>query len=171
MIRMAGIADDSIVDGPGIRVTLFCQGCPHHCPGCQNPETWPFTGGTETEEEALFARVRENPLARGVTFSGGEPFAQAAGFAKLARMLREAGYEIACYTGYRWEELLCGTPEQQALLRELDVLIDGPFVEEQKSLSLPYRGSANQRILDVPASLREGKAIEQKASRWQGEYE
>lgn len=171
MIRIAGIADDSIVDGPGIRVTLFCQGCPHHCPGCQNQETWPFSGGTEIEEEALFARIRENPLARGVTFSGGEPFAQAAGFAKLASMLRQAGYEIACYTGYLFEELLCGTPEQQSLLRELDILIDGPFVEKLKSLSIPYRGSTNQRILDVPASLREGKAIEQKAARWQGEYE
>lgn len=171
MIWIAGVADDSIVDGPGIRVTLFCQGCPHHCPGCQNPETWPFAGGTKMEEEALFARIRENPLARGVTFSGGEPFAQAAGFARLAGMLQSAGYEVACYTGYRFEDLLCGAPDQQALLQKLDVLIDGPFVEELKSLSLPYRGSSNQRILDVPASLREGKAVEQHAPRWQGEYE
>lgn len=95
-------------------------------------------------------------------FPAASLFAQAAGFAKLASMLRQAGYEIACYTGYLFEELLCGTPDQQSLLRELDVLIDGPFVEKLKSLSIPYRGSTNQRILDVPASLREGKAIEQK---------
>ena len=169
MIVIAGIADDSIVDGPGIRVTLFCQGCPHHCPGCHNPETWPFSGGTPWEEQALFDRVRENPLARGVTFSGGEPFAQAAGFCQLAALLKAAGYEVASYTGYRFEELLDGTPEQRALLEKLDVLIDGPFLEAEKSLALPYRGSTNQRILNVPASLRAGKAVEQTAPRWRGE--
>ena len=170
MIQVAGLVADSIVDGPGIRVTIFCQGCPHHCPGCQNPKTWPFTGGTAMTEEELLRRVEENPLAKGVTFSGGEPFSQAEGFARLAGMLHERGYEVACYTGYRLEELLCGTPAQRALLERLDVLIDGPFLQERKSLSLPYRGSANQRVLDVPASLRAGLAVEHAAPRWQGEF-
>ena len=92
MLYLAGIAGDSIVDGPGIRTTFFAQGCPHHCPGCHNPETWPFAGGTEMDEETLVEIVLSNPLCRGVTFSGGEPFSQAAGFSRLAELLKEKGY-------------------------------------------------------------------------------
>ena len=169
MIRLAGIADDSIVDGPGIRVTIFGQGCPHHCPGCQNPETWPFEGGVETEEEALAERVRQNPLARGVTFSGGEPFAQAAGFAKLAALLRE-DYALAAYTGYTFEQLFAmEDPDVQKLLGLLDILVDGRFVEAERSLSLRFRGSRNQRIIDLPQSLAAGRAVECTAERWTGE--
>ena len=91
-LRLAGFAGDSIVDGPGIRFTTFCQGCPHHCPGCQNPETWPFEGGFEVTPEDVVEHVKRNPLTRGVTFSGGEPFAQAAAHAELARQLKAAGY-------------------------------------------------------------------------------
>ena len=87
MLDLSGIVGDSIVDGPGIRVTVFCQGCPHHCPGCHNPETWEFGCGTPMDEEDILSIVRSNPLCRGVTFSGGEPFAQAEGYAKLAKML------------------------------------------------------------------------------------
>ena len=170
MIELAGIAGDSIVDGPGIRTTVFAQGCPHHCPGCHNPETWPFSGGTPMEEEQIFAIVRSNPLCRGVTFSGGEPFAQAAGFARLGRMLKEAGYEVASYSGYTFEQLLEGTEEQRALLETLDVLIDGPFLREQRSLELNFRGSRNQRILHVPRSLAEGRAVEEISKRWLAEY-
>ena len=94
MLELSGIVSDSIVDGPGIRTTIFSQGCPHHCPGCHNPETWDFGCGTDVEEERLVEIVRSNPLCRGVTFSGGEPFAQAAGFAKLAKLLKAKGYEI-----------------------------------------------------------------------------
>ena len=138
-------------------MTIFGQGCPHHCPGCQNPETWPFEGGVETEEEALAERVRQNPLARGVTFSGGEPFAQAAGFAKLAALLRE-DYELAAYTGYTFEQLSAmEDPDVQKLLGLLDILVDGEFIEEQKDLKLRFRGSSNQRIIDVPRSLAEGR--------------
>lgn len=170
MLNIAGVVGDSIVDGPGIRVAIFCQGCPHHCPSCHNPETWPFEGGTPMEEEDLAELVRSNPLAKGVTFSGGEPFAQAEGFARLARLLKADGYEVASYTGYTFEQLLEGTEAQKQLLQSLDVLIDGPFVLARRSLQLVFRGSDNQRILDVPASLAAGRAVEQTAPRWHGEY-
>ena len=170
MLSISGIVEDSIVDGPGIRVTFFCQGCPHHCPGCHNPETWDFSGGTPMEEEQLVRIVRANPLCRGVTFSGGEPFAQASAFARLGRLLKAQGYELASYSGYTFEELFLGTPEQRELLETIDVLIDGPFLQAQKSLELAFRGSRNQRILDVPGSLEAGKAVEITTGRWQGEY-
>ena len=121
-------------------------------------------------EEDILRIVTENPLCRGVTFSGGEPFAQAEGFAKLARLLKEKGYEVASYTGYTFEALQNGTPAQQALLQAIDILIDGPFVLEQKSLEVPFRGSCNQRILNVPASLASGSAVQIQSGRWLGEY-
>ena len=170
MLNLSGIVGDSIVDGPGIRTTIFSQGCPHHCPGCHNPETWDFGCGTDMDEETLLEIVLSNPLCRGVTFSGGEPFAQAAGFAKLARLLKEKGYEVASYSGYTFEELLAGSPEQRQLLESIDVLIDGPFLMAERSLELVFRGSRNQRILDVPASLAAGKAVETASKRWLGEY-
>lgn len=170
MIFLAGIAGDSIVDGPGIRTTFFSQGCPHHCPGCHNPETWAFTGGTPMETGDMLAIVKNNPLCRGVTFSGGEPFAQSEGFSELASALKEAGYEVASYTGYTFEQLLAGTPAQRNLLEKLDILIDGPFILSEKSLEIPFRGSKNQRILDVPESLRRGAAVGTKSPRWLGEY-
>lgn len=169
-IWLAGMAGDSIVDGPGIRTTFFAQGCPHHCKGCHNPETWSFEGGTEMGIMDLLALVQKNPLCRGVTFSGGEPFAQAEGFASLAHVLKEHGYEVASYTGYTFEELLCGTPQQRALLEQLDVLIDGPFVLEERSLELVFKGSRNQRILNVPKSLAAGAAALEESPRWLGEY-
>ena len=170
MLDLSGIVSDSIVDGPGIRTTIFSQGCPHHCPGCHNPETWEFGCGTPMEEERLVEIVKSNPLCRGVTFSGGEPFAQAEGFAKLARLLKREGYEVASYSGYTFEALLRGTPAQRALLETIDILIDGPFLLAEKSLEVPFRGSRNQRILDVPASLAAGRAMETTSKRWLAEY-
>ena len=170
MLNLSGIVSDSIVDGPGIRTAIFSQGCPHHCPGCHNPETWDFGCGTDMDEETLVEIVRSNPLCRGVTFSGGEPFAQAEAFARLARLLKAHGYEVASYSGYTFEELMDGTPAQQELLQAIDILIDGPFLMKEKSLELVFRGSRNQRILDVPASLTAGKAVETCSKRWLGEY-
>ncbi|MBQ7800967.1 MAG: anaerobic ribonucleoside-triphosphate reductase activating protein [Oscillospiraceae bacterium] len=170
MLDLSGIVEDSIVDGPGIRTTIFAQGCPHHCPGCHNPETWAFGRGTAMEEERLVEIVRSNPLCRGVTFSGGEPFAQGAGFAKLARLLKDQGYEVASYSGYTFEQLLTGTPEQRELLDAINVLIDGPFLLAERSLELSFRGSRNQRIIDVPKSLAAGKAVPITNGRWLGEY-
>ena len=170
MLNLSGIIGDSIVDGPGIRTTIFSQGCPHHCPGCHNPETWAFGLGTDMEEETILEIVRSNPLCRGVTFSGGEPFAQPEGFAKLARLLKAAGKEVASYSGYTFEALISGTDAQRELLETIDVLIDGPFILAEKSLEVPFRGSKNQRILDVPRSLDAGKAVSVTAKRWLGEY-
>lgn len=170
MLKLAGIVDDSIVDGPGIRLTVFCQGCPHHCKECQNPETWTFDGGEKMEEEQIVEIAKANPLVKGVTFSGGEPFSQAAGFAKLAKLLKKEGYEVASYTGYTFEQLIQGTDEQKDLMNNIDILIDGPFIIGLRRLSLNYRGSSNQRIVDARESIREEKAVEVKAPRWFGEY-
>ena len=170
MLYLADIITDSIVDGPGLRTTIFSQGCPHHCPGCYNPETWAFEGGTAIDEEDALKIVRSNPLSRGVTFSGGEPFSQAESFTKLAILLKENGYEVASYSGFTFEQLVNGTEAQKDLLRHIDVLIDGPFLQSEKSLTLNFRGSKNQRILDVSKSLAEGKAVEITSGRWTGEY-
>ena len=170
MLDLSGIVTDSIVDGPGIRTAIFCQGCPHHCPGCHNPETWEFGCGTPMEEETILEIVRSNPLCRGVTFSGGEPFAQAEGYAKLAKLLKDAGYEVASYSGYTFEELLRGTKAQRELLATIDVLIDGRFLLEERSLELVFRGSRNQRILNVPKSLEAQAPIPMAPGRWTGEY-
>ena len=164
MLDLSGIVSDSIVDGPGIRVTVFAQGCPHHCEGCHNPETWEFGCGTQVDNGRIAEIVRSNPLCRGV------PFAQAAEFAALARELKASGYEVASYSGYTFEQLLNGTPEQRELLSAIDVLIDGPFIMAEKSLELNFRGSRNQRILNVPASLAAGRAVEITTGRWTGEY-
>lgn len=168
-INLAGILGDSIVDGPGIRVVFFAQGCPRRCEGCQNPESWPFGTGTDKTVEELFAIVRGNPLAKGATFSGGEPFSQAAPFAALAKKLKAAGYEVACYSGYTFEQLHeTGTPQQKDLLASLDVLVDGEFVLARRNLDLRFRGSENQRILDVPKSLAAGQAVWYDGERWTG---
>ena len=170
MLDLSGIVSDSIVDGPGIRTTVFCQGCPHHCPGCHNPETWDFGCGTALPVETIVQIVRENPLCRGVTFSGGEPFAQPEAFARLARLLKAEGYEVASYSGYTFEQLFAGSEDQKKLLESIDILIDGPFLQDQKSLEIAFRGSRNQRILDVKKSLAEGRAVETASKRWLGEY-
>ena len=170
MLDLAGIVNDSIVDGPGIRMTVFAQGCPHHCQGCHNPETWQFGCGTPMEEERIADIVGTNPLCRGVTFSGGEPFAQAEGFGKLAKLLKQRGYEVASYSGYTFEELTKGTEAQQELLKSIDVLIDGRFELGQRSLEIAFRGSKNQRIIDVQKSLTAGEPVCITSGRWVGEY-
>lgn len=169
MLNVAGIVEDSIVDGPGIRTVVFAQGCPHGCVGCHNPETWSSKDNILIEEEALFEMIKKNRLCRGVTFSGGEPFAQAKGFFKLAKLLKEAGYEVASFSGYTFEELQDGTEEQKELLQQIDILIDGRYEEKERTLELTFRGSKNQRIIDVLRSLEEGRVIETTSSRWVGD--
>ena len=122
------------------------------------------------DTDTLVSIVASNPLCRGVTFSGGEPFAQAEGYLELAKALKEKGYEIASYSGYTFEQLVSGTTAQKALLEYLDVLIDGPYIQAQRSLETPFRGSKNQRILDVPKSLTAGEAVWVTSQRWLGEY-
>lgn len=160
-LQLSGTANDSIVDGPGLRFTIFVQGCPHHCKGCHNPQTHPFEGGTLTETDELLAKIKGNPLLDGVTFSGGEPFCQAKALAALGREIRALGLNIITYTGYTFEELYARRSEDGIgeLLEVTDHLVDGPFIEAQKSYQLTFRGSANQRILDCQESLVQGCAV------------
>lgn len=154
MLNLAGLVEESIVDGPGIRCAIFAQGCSFACPGCQNPQTHEFGAGENRSVDDLLAIVVRNPLVRGVTFSGGDPFFQAEGFAELAARLKAMGYETAAYTGFRWEDLMsAGSSAQKAFLSHLDILIDGPFVLAQRDLDLRFRGCASKRIIDVPKSL------------------
>lgn len=163
-LRIAGTVNDSIVDGSGFRFTIFTQGCPHHCPGCHNPQTHDFNGGTVVSHEELLQKIKANPLLDGVTFSGGEPFVQAEALAELARAIHAlGGLDIVTYTGYTLEQLLDGmeqNPAWRALLEETDILIDGPFLEAQKSYEVRFRGSRNQRYLDAKESLRQRKAVD-----------
>lgn len=147
-LRIAGVVRESVVDGPGLRYVIFAQGCPHHCSGCHNPETWDPAGGYEVAAEELLADITRNPLLKGVTFSGGDPFLQAGAFAALGRTLRQKGYDIVTYTGYTYEELQAvADPGVQDLLTVTDILIDGPFVLAERDLTLPFRGSRNQRVI------------------------
>ena len=156
-MRIANTVRDSIVDGPGLRFTVFTQGCPHGCPGCHNQSTWPFEGGEEVSVEQLLARMGNNPLLAGLTLSGGEPFCQAAECAALARVARARGMTVWTYTGYTYEALMQrGDPDHLALLAASDVLVDGPFVESLKSYEALYRGSTNQRLIDLNATRRTG---------------
>ena len=151
-INYHNIIEESIVDGPGLRFVLFTQGCPHHCPGCHNPQTHPFTVKNLVSATDIFNQYRENPLLTGITFSGGEPFCQASALAALANMIKSAGGNVVTYTGYYYEELknmAISDPGIGELLLATDYLIDGPFVEEEKSLTLLFRGSSNQRIWDL----------------------
>lgn len=155
-LRLAGIVEDSIVDGPGLRLAVFAQGCPHRCRGCHNPQTHSYTSGMMVDIETIVERYHRNPLLDGVTLSGGEPFEQAEGFALLARRIRELGGHVVTYTGYTYETIVAKMEIRtgwKALLEATDWLIDGPFIEKRRNLALSFRGSDNQRIIDVPQSL------------------
>lgn len=165
-LRLAGVVRESIVDGPGIRFTVFAQGCPHQCPGCHNESTHDFYGGKETEIDNVLREIDKNPLLNGVTFSGGEPFCQPEGFAVLARALKERGLHIVTFTGYTYEELLDLANAQTArgksvrdLLDLTDMLIDGRFQLAQRDLTLQFRGSRNQRLIDMNKTRESGKLI------------
>lgn len=162
MLRISGIANDSIVDGPGIRFTIFNQGCPHHCEGCHNPQTHDPAGGENVDTEELFEKIKANPLLDGVTFSGGEPFMQAKTLAALGREIKALGLNIVTYTGFTFEELY-GNREKNGwgeLLDVTDYLVDGPFILEKKDWNIKFRGSSNQRYIDCAASLAAGNAVE-----------
>lgn len=161
-IRIAGIVKESIVDGPGFRLAVFTQGCPHHCPGCHNPQTHDFEGGTLMDTDEIASYAADNILLDGVTFSGGEPFCQPEACAEIAKAAKMAGLSVWSYSGYTFEELLEGKPEFRTLLNELDVLVDGRFILEKRTLDMRFRGSSNQRLVDVKKSLEAGKVIEYK---------
>lgn len=156
-LRVSGLVDESIVDGYGFRYTVFVQGCPHHCPGCHNPQTHPFTGGKEMTIEEIFSAFCENPLLRGMTFSGGEPFCQPKPLAELAKLVHTKNKDVTVYTGYTLEQLRAmQNTEVDALLAETDLLIDGPYLQEERDLSLQFRGSRNQRVIDMNKTRETG---------------
>lgn len=162
MLRIAGIEPESFVDGPGIRLTVFTQGCHHNCPGCQNPQTHDFNGGRDVDLDEIIALIDENPLLDGVTFSGGDPMDQAAELIPLARKIKERGLNLVVFTGYTFENLQQHwneKPEYQELLSLVDMLVDGPFIMAKKSMDVKFRGSYNQRLIDVPQSLSAGKVV------------
>lgn len=158
MLQILDIVEDTMVDGPGFRTSIYCAGCQHQCMGCHNPQSWDFKGGYAMSTDDIMRIIEADPYAD-VTFSGGDPMYQPEGFAELARAIRQRTQKtIWCYTGFTFEALM-NNPRQRALLELLDVLVDGPFIKAQRDETLCFRGSRNQRLIDVPASLRAGRAI------------
>ena len=150
-LRVSGIVEESIVDGPGLRYVVFTQGCTRACPGCQNPQTHPLDGGTLMDTSSILRQFLENPLLAGITFSGGEPFLQAGPLCGLAEAVHAAGKNVMAYTGFTFEELLDKAqtePDVARLLDLVDTLVDGPYIEALRDLELKFRGSSNQRLLD-----------------------
>ena len=159
-IRIAGVVRESIVDGPGLRFTVFCQGCPHHCEGCHNMATHDFSGGYDCEISKIMDAIDQNPLLDGVTFSGGEPMCQPEAFYNLAVQVKERGLNIVTYTGFTYEELITMGESNigvKKLMDLTDILVDGRFVLEERDLTLPFRGSANQRLIDMNLTRELGK--------------
>ncbi|WP_294401240.1 anaerobic ribonucleoside-triphosphate reductase activating protein [uncultured Clostridium sp.] len=161
-IRLSGIAYESLVNGPGMRRVFFAQGCRHNCKGCFNPDTHDFNGGEERNMDELIEAVKENPMLRGVTFSGGDPWEQADKFAYMAKSFKDSGLSVWSYTGYTYEYILEHKDERNGwneLLNNIDVLVDGRFEEDKMEEGLKFRGSSNQRIIDVKETLKQGNVI------------
>ena len=159
-LRIAGTVNDSIVDGPGIRYTIFTQGCPHHCPGCHNPQTHDFAGGQDADVENILKEIFNNPILSGVTFSGGEPFCQADALVPIAEAIKEKGKHLMIYTGYLLEHLQkMENTGVKRLLELADVIVDGPFILAEKNLTLSYRGSENQRVIDMVKTRKSGEVV------------
>jgi anaerobic ribonucleoside-triphosphate reductase activating protein len=146
---------DSIVDGPGLRAVVWTQGCMHKCPGCHNEQTHDLEGGFETSLEDIKLQIEDLKLHKGITISGGEPFLQPEQCAEIAEFARSKGLDVWCYTGFTYEQL-SKSEKHKRLLKNVDVLIDGPFMQEQRSLELKFKGSKNQRCL----RLKDGEVIE-----------
>lgn len=162
-VNVAGIVRESIVDGPGFRFVIFCQGCPHGCKACHNPDTHAFKENKLIGVDELFKSIMKPRLGKGVTFSGGEPFCQAAPFAKLGEKLKAAGIDILIFTGYEYEELIKMAKYNESIMRLIktaDYIVDGKYKEEFRDLSLKFRGSSNQRIIDVKKTLEACKIVE-----------
>jgi anaerobic ribonucleoside-triphosphate reductase activating protein len=159
-IRIAAIVKESIVDGPGIRMVVFAQGCRHRCPGCHNPQTHSFDGGTLVTVDSILEQAKRNPLLDGITFSGGDPFEQAEAFAVLAREAKKLNLDIVTYTGYTYEYLVENSSRHRgwgALLDETDILVDGRYEQNKRNLLLKFRGSENQRIIDIKRTRAENR--------------
>lgn len=157
-IRLAGIVPESIVDGPGYRFAVFVQGCPHACPGCHNPKTHDFSGGSLSDTQEIIGKLGTNPLIRGITLTGGEPMMQPEPLAEIARAAKEKGLGVWCYTGFTLEFLLEeGREDRMKLLDAIDVLVDGPYIAHERSLDLLYCGSRNQRLIDMNRTRETGE--------------
>lgn len=149
-LRINQIVEESVVDGPGFRLAVFTQGCPHKCPGCHNPQTHDFAGGEMMNADDILETLRANPLLTGLTLSGGEPFCQPAPCAWLAEQAHMLGKNVVTFTGYTYEQLRAMDDKDiDALLKATDILIDGPFILSERDLSLRFRGSRNQRMLTL----------------------
>ena len=156
--RIYGLAPNTFVDGPGIRFGIFFQGCVRECAGCQNPESWAIHGGMEMDTDEIKRMILADPLLDGITLSGGEPFLQPEAAADLAGFARQCGLNVWCWSGYTFEQIAASRDGTQAL-RNIDVLVDGPYEQETRSLELAWRGSGNQRVIDVAESLKKGRAV------------
>lgn len=155
-IRIAGIVPESFVDGAGIRFAIFMQGCLRNCAGCHNPATHDLNGGKIFDTDEIIAAIKKNPLLTGITLSGGEPFLQIAPATELARAAKNLGLNVWCYTGYKFEEIPDGAEE---LLKNIDVLVDGAYIEELRDLELNFRGSKNQRVIDLNKTRKLKKIV------------
>ena len=162
-LRVLSIIEDTTVDGPGFRTCIYCAGCTHACEGCHNPQSWNRGGGEEMNITRIMQVIKADPFAN-VTFSGGDPMFQPEGFAELAEAIRaRTNKDIWCFSGFKYEALL-NNPRQRRLLELIDVLVDGPYVQTLRDESLVFRGSSNQRIIDVRQSLRKGAVVLQQLS-------
>lgn len=158
MLSIIDIIEDTTVDGPGFRTAIYAAGCPNKCPGCHNPESWDINKGRQISTEEILKKVLSDDFAN-VTFSGGDPMFQPDGFTELARAIKENSRKnIWCYTGYSFENIL-KNPRQAKLLQYIDVLVDGRYRQELRDEQLLFRGSSNQRLIDVKASLKQKKAV------------
>ena len=162
-IRLAAdLQTDSIVDGPGLRAVIWTQGCGHHCKGCQNPQTWDFNGGGLVPIDEVIKALDETECQTGLTFSGGDPMYQPEACNEIAKYAKKKGMNIWVYTGYTWEELMELSKKKKAymdFLKNTDVLVDGRFILKELDLSILFRGSRNQRLIDVPKSLKKGEVV------------
>lgn len=161
-MRIASIVNDSIVDGPGLRVAIFTQGCVHNCLGCHNPGTHDPSGGYEESIESILEKIEQNHLIDGITLTGGDPFEQAEDCARLAKQVKflNSNYTVWTYTGYTYEQILeRNNSAWNHLIDTTDVLVDGPFILSQKSYELKFRGSKNQRLIDVRSSRLQDKIV------------
>lgn len=152
------IIEDTTVDGPGFRTSVYAAGCPNACPGCHNPQSWNIENGRLMATEEILDIILADPFAD-VTFTGGDPMFQPIEFAELAKAIREhCDKNIWCYTGFLFENIL-RNDAQRTLLELVDVLVDGPFVQSLRDESLLFRGSSNQRLIDVKRSIEEGRVV------------
>ena len=159
-VRLASnLQSDSIVDGDGIRTVIWFQGCKHHCKECQNPETWNFDGGMDVDIEAIKEQLKKLKYQTGITLSGGDPFFQASAATEIAKFAHSIGLNVWTYTGFTYDEIINANDEKMELLKNTDVLVDGRFEIDKKSLACKFRGSTNQRVIDVKKSLEEGGVV------------